>query len=267
VHCALLIGIRNTPKVIHKLFPGIICFILVTSCNPEKKEYIGAEIYSLDTVKYGKFEIRMRMAGGDGIVSSFFLFGINAWKDDRKKWLEIDLEAFGKNNRLLQTNIITGSRKVQKQYRKLYYSDKPVTDSFHIYTLEWTPDYIAWLIDHKKIRVINDCPQVRELRSEALSYRFNTWVSSEPFWAGFVNQKSIPACQSVDWVKYYRYVPEHKERFVLSWVDEFNCLDRNRWATGTWTFDRNLATFSPKNITIANGYILLRVTKIGTLTN
>ena len=45
--------------------------------------YGGGEMYTHETFLYGRFEVRMKSgAGGDGIVSSFFLYNLDLPCDD-----------------------------------------------------------------------------------------------------------------------------------------------------------------------------------------
>ena len=56
-----------------------VIFIVQAFCE-EKESLSSAELYTNDAVKYGRFEVRMRMVAADGVISSFFL-----WKDKLKK--------------------------------------------------------------------------------------------------------------------------------------------------------------------------------------
>jgi hypothetical protein len=49
-------------------------FTLLIDLTGMAKDYNGAELYSNNTVKYGRFDIRMRTISGNGTVSSFFLY-------------------------------------------------------------------------------------------------------------------------------------------------------------------------------------------------
>ena len=36
--------------------------------------YRGGELRTIDTYQYGRYEVRMKSAAGDGVVSSFFTY-------------------------------------------------------------------------------------------------------------------------------------------------------------------------------------------------
>src|SRR4051812_36762264 len=67
----------------------------------------SAELYTSPAYGYGRFEARMRVAAGDGVVSAFFL-----WKDGSEKsgtfWNELDYEKIGATCEL-QTNALYGN--------------------------------------------------------------------------------------------------------------------------------------------------------------
>ena len=61
----------------------------------------------------------------------------------------------------------------------------PVADAqgaYHTYSVEWTPDYIAWFFDGEEVRRSTGA-QVTDCRVKEMSYRFNAWVSDVPSWA------------------------------------------------------------------------------------
>ena len=73
------------------------------------KDYSGAELYTNETYQYGKFEARMYMAAGSGLVSSMFLYHNDSYMGDPEPWVEVDIEVLGKKPESFQSNIITGN--------------------------------------------------------------------------------------------------------------------------------------------------------------
>ncbi len=52
----------------------LIVMSLISSVFAQDKPYSGAELYSNNTFMYGRYEARMYMAAGNGLVSSMFLY-------------------------------------------------------------------------------------------------------------------------------------------------------------------------------------------------
>ncbi len=240
----------NKPVELKKMSVSIAMLLLLTSLFAQKP-YRGAEVYSKNTVLYGKFEMSMKMVKGSGLLSTFFTF-----KSDASSWEEIDVEIMGKNNATeLSSNIITGVSGNTIHHQKSIFLDYSLADTFHAYTLEWTPDYVAWYIDSVELR--RDTGDVVNDLTSPQSYRFNAWISCSPGWAGTIDRSSLPQYQYVDWIEYYRY---DAGTFALAWRDDFNTFDASRWAKGNWTFDCNEVNFSEENTYIESGKLVLALT-------
>ena len=88
----------------------VLAAVLLAQANTaEAKAYKGAEVYSLQSVLYGRMEMRMRMIRGSGLVSTFFTYK-NGSETTGTAWEETDVEALGKNDaKSWQSNLITGN--------------------------------------------------------------------------------------------------------------------------------------------------------------
>ena len=92
------------------------------------------------------------------------------------------------------------------------------------------------------------------------SYRFNTWISESAGWAGSFNPNVLPQKQYVDWLKYYSYNEGSANIFQLEWTDNFDTFNTQRWSKANWTFDGNLVDFSPNNVSVEDGLLVLSLT-------
>jgi endo-1,3-1,4-beta-glycanase ExoK len=236
---------------------AFLAAVLLTEAGTvEAKAYKGAEVYSLQGVLYGRMEMRMRMIRGSGLVSTFFTYK-NGSETAGTTWEETDIEVLGKNDATTwQSNLITGNPRVTSE--QLYSSTSSLADSYHTYTLEWTPDYVSWSFDGAMVRK-TEGGQASSLVNAA-TLRFNAWASSSTGWVGALDEAALPAYQFVNWIKYYRY---ENGQFVLDWTDEFDSFDSSRWAKGNWTFDGNLVDFDPANALVQDGTLILAITKEG----
>ncbi|GAM64212.1 endo-beta-1,3-1,4 glucanase [Vibrio ishigakensis] len=216
----------------------------------------GAEVYSLDKVKYGRFVMRMKLVSNPGVVSSFFTYDNESWQGNLP-WREIDIEMIGKQPNQLQTNLITGELN-QRVHSETIYSLESA-DDFHIYELVWTPDEIIWLVDGEVIHkeTAESSEQVIDMRDTPQSYRMNLWVSEAAEWVGAFDKQDLPLYQYVDWMEYHSF---EEGEFVLRWRDNFTHFDRKRWGAGDWSFDSNLVTFAPYNVFIEDEMLVLALT-------
>ncbi len=244
--------------------------ILSSLAAAQDKDYSGAELYTRDTQMYGKYEARMLMAADSGIVSSMFLYHNDSYLGGEEPWVEVDIEILGKKPTSFQSNIITGSAEKKTMSEKHHALDPAANEGYHTYAMEWTPTYVAWIIDGITVRKTmtdsNDTKgQVAALIREQ-GLRFNLWSSESEAWVGRFDESHLPLHQYINWVKVYSYTPgagENGSDFTLAWTDDFDTFDENRWATGDWTFDGNRVTMSPENVTVLDGHLVLSLTKAG----
>lgn len=238
------------------LLLSMLCIAIFSSSYAAAKSYKGAEIYSSDSTKYGRYVMRMRMAEGSGVLSTFFTYK-NGSEVAGAVWEEIDIEVLGKNDAYqMQSNIIVGAPRQTTE--GMHTAAQSLADDYHTYALEWTPDYVAWFIDGQQVRRINGGNFVSGLVNPQ-SMRFNIWASTTESWVGAFNPSILPVYQFVNYMEYYTYNPGTKS-FTFSWRDDFNNFDTNRWSKADWTFDGNYVDFDPANVVIQNGTLILALT-------
>jgi endo-1,3-1,4-beta-glycanase ExoK len=240
----------------------LVSILLISQTLFAQKAYKGAEIYSNQSYKYGKYEMRMRMAKGSGILSTFFTYK-NGSETAGTFWEEIDIEVFGKNNaNTFQSNIITNNPK--KYSEQVHSPGFSLGDGYHTYVLEWTPTYVAWYLDGVLMRKTTG-GQATEL-TNTQSLRFNLWAANIVSWVGTFDTSVLPVYQFVNWIKYSTYTPgtgNNGTDFTLSWTDDFNTFSTTRWSKANWTFGENLTDFDPNNVLVKDGYLVLALTKSG----
>lgn len=222
----------------------------------EAKPYKGAEVFTPAQHRYGRIEVRMRMARGSGVLSTFFTYKLGS-EAAGAAWEEIDVEAFGKSNATSwQSNILVGNPRMGSE--QVHNAGASLADGYHTYTIEWTPTYVAWLVDGVEVRRTTG-GQVSQLTSMH-SFRFNLWASDVASWVGAFDSSALPTYQYVNWIRYHRY---ENGAFVLDWTDDFNSLDTARWSKANWTFDGNLVDFEPNNVVVRDGTLILCLTAEG----
>jgi endo-1,3-1,4-beta-glycanase ExoK len=227
----------------------------------------GAEFFSNESVKYGRWEMRMQVAATPGSVSSFFTYYNNSYLGSPEPWREIDIEIIGKKSNGFQSNLITGTAASRTTSEAFHTSASDLSKGFHTYVLDWTPDSIVYRIDGEMVRKnLGTDAQVKDLSDHAETYRMNLWASTAADWAGTLDPEKLPIAQTVNWIAYSSYTPgqgPNGSNFTPQWTDDFNSLNTQRWSTGNWTFDGNLADFTPNNATVSGGYLMLILSKKG----
>lgn len=232
------------------------------------KDYKGAELYTDETFMYGRFEARMSMAAGSGLVGSMFLYYGDSYLGGEEPWVEIDMEVLGQNPQEFQSNIISGSAESKISSEQTHTLSTPTNTQYHTYAIEWTPTDVAWFVDAIEIRRTktgtNDNKQQVSSLNKEQSLRFNLWASEATEWVGPWDESILPVHQFINWVKVYTYTPgagDNESDFTLLWTDDFETFNANRWHTADWTFAENRVDFIPENITIQEGTMVLSLTK------
>ncbi len=107
--------------------------------------FTGAEYRTQQTFGYGMYDVSMKPAKNNGIVSSFFTY---TGPSDGTKWDEIDIEFLGKDTTKVQFNYYTNG---QGNHEYVYNLGFDASQGFHQYGFLWLPGRITWYVDCKPV--------------------------------------------------------------------------------------------------------------------
>jgi beta-glucanase (GH16 family) len=182
-----------------------------TSDAGTPKPFLGAEVRSRDTLTYGRVRARIRFARGSAVVSSLVTI-YTPWPADT--WNELDIECLGAHPETLEYNaqVYTGPPTTPpvttpvSPTPDLHHDPLPFDPSadFHVYTLEWTPDGARFIVDDELRHTWTRNIALMTLPQNVL---LTIWASSSSAWAGAVDETTIGAAATYDWVELYRYSP------------------------------------------------------------
>lgn len=242
------------------ILPIVFLFLYVNIVSA--KTYKGAEYRTKEAFTYGKFETRMKPAGKEGMLASFFTYHELT---NQTYWNEIDIEILGRYTNDVQFNPITKGQVNHVSHALTVFN--PALD-YHDYGFEWTPDYVAWFIDGKEIhRQTGAHIQTLNLPQKLM---MNVWNPDYPNWVGEWSDKILPAFSYYDWVKYSAYTPGAgnygtDNNFSVLWKDELDSFDTTRWEKAIHTFSGNNCDFIKENVIFENGKMILALTDNVTL--
>jgi len=242
----------------------LLLFLLVISSTIIGKDYKGAEYRTHDTFLYGRFEVNMKPANREGVISSFFTYHeITSLAD----WNEIDIENIGRYDDIMQFNTITGGQTNHERNEPLAFNQY---EEFHTYAFEWTPEYIAWFIDD--VEVYRQTGEHVRTVNKSQKIMMNIWNPEYSNWVGEWNDYSLPAFAYYDWVSYATYTPGNgstgsNNNFTPNWHDDFNFYDATRWGKATHTWQGNMCDFMPENVVFKDGKLILCLTNAVNLGN
>lgn len=241
-----------------KKFLLVFLFSLILAPHTEAKSLKGAEMRTLKSYTYGRFEARYRSIQASGALASFFTFHDNI--TSTKDWNEIDIEIMGRYTDEVQFNTITAG---QTSHVYPQWVDFNPSSDFHTYAFEWTPDYVAWFIDGKEA-VRQTGEHIRTL-NKPQKIMMNIWPPAYANWAGKLNPVVLPLFAEYDWVSYADYTPGSGSlgtgnNFTLRWKDDFDSWNRSRWVKAAHTFSGNNCDFIPENAVFKGGFLILCLT-------
>lgn len=226
------------------------------------KEFKGAEYRTKLAYTYGRFEVRMKAAHREGMLSSFFTYFDGTPTDPwtSSKWNEIDLEIMGRYDDNVQFNTITPGQVNHVGHFPMGAS--PVLD-YHTYAFEWTPEYVAWFVDG--VEALRQTGTHIATLNKPQKIMMNVWNPQYENWAGILNPASLPALAYYDWVSYYAYTPGSGNygsgnNFTLNWIDNFDSWDTSRWDKASHTWSGNGSDLIPENAVFNDGKLILCLT-------
>jgi beta-glucanase (GH16 family) len=161
--------------------------------------------------RYGRFEARIKLPHGQGIWPAFWLLGSDFATGGWPACGEIDIMEYrGQEPRVVTGSVhgpgysgsmaITGSKRLA--------SGAGFDEDFHVFAVEWTPDWIIWEVDGAAWQVVD--PTALPAKSP--------WAFDHPFYAilnmavgglyvGDPDPAVFPQTMLVDYVRVYERVP------------------------------------------------------------
>ena len=222
----------------------------------QAQDCAGVSFYSNEEFLYGRFEVAMRSAAGNGVVSSFFTYnlGLNCtWPVENN---EIDIEMTGNTDDVYFTTHYPNL----DFYTDIYDSPFNPHESIHDYAMEWEPGIVRWFADGELVNV-QDADYVDGL-IHAQNIMMNLWASASVGWVGVWDPSIMPVSSEYDYVRYYEYTPGEGDygtgnNYSFSWEDEFDFLDETRWTVETHGgFGSNYCTFRSTGLEFENGRMI-----------
>jgi len=166
------------------------------------KPYLSGVLSTSDhfEMTYGYVEMNAKVAGGNGLLSTFFLFNQNFEGSSP----EIDiLEYIGTTpNKTFQTYHYYNSNRArwstgEKQSTPTmeFVSSENLSNGFHTYAVLWEPGFIVWYIDGQEVRRLSGA----RVSNEPMNIIVQLVMGSE--WIGPPDRSAIPATFEIDYIR------------------------------------------------------------------
>ena len=178
----------------------------------ENRDYTSARIITKGKAEftYGKVEIRAKLPGGRGLWPAIWMLGTNFENKGWPECGEIDIMehvGFEKDSVFGTIHTKSYNHIIGTQKGKKIFIEKPY-DSFHIYTLEWTPEKMDFLLDGKLFNHIqNEHKTVAEWPFDSPFFLImNLAVGGNLGGKKGVDTTVFPATLEVDYIRVYKPV-------------------------------------------------------------
>jgi len=138
------------------------------------KEGDSAQLQSKFYMLFGRLEVVMKAAPGQGIISSAIL--------QSEALDEIDWEFKGINNTRVSTAYFGKANMSDPLDRGKDFDMAPTQDDFHNYTIDWTKDRIQWWVDDKMIRELKEAdakPNPNHFPQTPMNIRIGPWAGGD----------------------------------------------------------------------------------------
>jgi len=169
--------------------------------------------------RYGRFEARMKLPAGQGLWPAFWMLGANLEDVGWPECGEIDIMEYRGQEVQRVTGSLHGPGELNGEVKN-YSGGDAVTgsrdlaggagfnDDFHVFAIEWTPDWIAWELDGVVWQVV--VPKGLPAGGR--------WVFDQPFYVllnvavggdyvGVPDPSVFPQVTLVDYVRVYESAP------------------------------------------------------------
>ena len=237
----------------------LLCCLLFASQSVTGQDCVGGQIYTNDAYLYGRFEVSMRSAPGNGIVSSFFLYNFDVNCNWPAVNNEIDIEMTG-NNQLVQftthyPSLMSYTNAVDPVFNP--------HEGIHDYAIEWEPGIVRWFVEGE-LTYVQDQPYVNDL-IHPMRIMMNLWVSESIGWVGPWDPSIMPVDSEYDRVRYFAYTPGTgnagtNNNFTFAWNEEFNSYNPDRWTISQDAgFGSNLCRFRASSVVFNNSKLYLQL--------
>lgn len=243
-----------------KEFKLIVIFMFCLN-SLSSQECISGAIRSNERFLYGRFEVSMKSAAGNGVVSSFFMYNVDTncnWPEENN---EIDIEMTGDDENIQ----FTTHHPNLASHTEIYDVEFNPHDGFHEYVIEWEPSVVRWFIDGELYHV--DENQYITNLMYPMPVLMNLWAAQAESWVGIWDPSIMPVQSEYEYVKCYYYTPGEGNsgsgnNFSLAWEDHFEFFNEERWQVSEYTgFQGNYCTFIPSRVLFENDRCILKMTE------
>ena len=181
------------------------CRITLLKQRVSNKEYTSASLASKHLYRFGRFEVTLKPAKADGIITAFFLHRNNPWQ-------EIDIEILGRDTTKVLTNVYfnpgvdgTNCNFGNRGTPIMISSTFDVANDYHRYAIEWEPHELRWFIDDELVH-LRAYWEPTPVPNLPMRVYCSTWPSRSTELAGELRDHELPIYSYVKGINISKWI-------------------------------------------------------------
>ncbi|MFN3686298.1 family 16 glycosylhydrolase [Salinarimonas sp.] len=161
-----------------------------------EREFMCAQVQSVELFHHGVFEARLRAAEGSGLMSAFFTYTGPYFGDPHD---EIDIELPGARTRTVELNSWRDGSDGDGAIRLDV--DFDVSAEFRDYAFEWTQDAVRFFVDGEQVGEITDAARIPQAPGKIYIVLYSGRARYDP-WLGRFEEQDTPPTMVVERVAF-----------------------------------------------------------------
>lgn len=173
------------------ILPNHGCRLTLKKQQSGNRAYSSASLASTHFYQFGRFEVTMKPAKADGVITAFFLHRNDPWQ-------EIDVELLGYDTTKLLVNVYFNPGDIGTNCN---YGNRgtpfmidltfDAAEDFHRYAIEWEPHELRWFVDDELVHVRSPW-EPTPVPNQPMGLYCNTWASRSTELAGVLRDSDLP---------------------------------------------------------------------------
>ena len=185
---------------------GSISSLAITAIEDGSGGFTSAKLVTKDllSVRFGRIDVKAKMAQGQGIWPAIWMLGDNKDQIDWPGCGEIDIaEVLGNQPTTYYSTLhfTNGEKKHEEIQHAHPLVNDSFSDSYHVFSVDWTPESITFLLDGA---IMHEAPIEEDMKEFLRSFYLVLNVAVGGYWPGNPDNTTLfPQTMRVDYIRIF----------------------------------------------------------------
>lgn len=185
---------------------GEVSSLVITALEDGAGGFTSAKLVTNDllSIRFGRIDVKAKMPKGQGIWPAIWMLGDNNDLIDWPGCGEIDIaEVIGSQPSTYYTTLhfTNGENKHEEIQEAHILANGSFSDSYHVFTLDWTPEMMTFLLDGVQIQQV---PLEEDMKEFLRSFYLVLNVAVGGYWPGNPDNSTLfPQAMNVDYIRIF----------------------------------------------------------------